>query len=110
MKRPYQIVLIVIAIVAAIIGIRIYMVRRNRKALSIGTNLINGAEFPLKLGSVGQEVIQLQTWLNKEYNAQFPRFGIDGRIGPETLANMKKYLKRDTISFDFYQKVGMTRV
>jgi len=48
--------------------------------------------FPLKKGSQGKEVEQMQLWLAKNRSATFPKFGMDGKFGAETLSQVEKYL------------------
>ncbi len=63
--------------------------------------------FPLKKGSKGTEVRQLQMYLLKEYG--FPG-AIDGDYGPQTDAFIVKYLMRNSISEDFFKKSGMDKL
>ena len=65
--------------------------------------------FPLKFGKRGKEVEQAQMYLLKKYGAQFPKFGIDGVWKGETEENMVNHLKKNTISKDFFYKVGMDK-
>lgn len=66
--------------------------------------------FPLKYGKRGKEVEQAQIYLLKEWGAQFPKFGIDGVWKQETEDNMVKFLKKNSISKDFYLKTGMDKI
>ncbi|MFC5536812.1 peptidoglycan-binding protein [Rhodocytophaga aerolata] len=49
-------------------------------------------KFPLKQGSTGKRVEQLQQFLQSRKGAKFPKFGIDGVFGQETLENVQKLL------------------
>lgn len=66
--------------------------------------------FPLKYGKRGKEIEQAQIYLLKEWGAQFPKFGIDGVWKQETEDNMVKFLKKNSISKDFYLKTGMDKI
>ncbi len=60
--------------------------------------------FPLRLGSEGKEVEQLQRFLAKRYGAKFPEYGFDGKFGePETLPNVKKHLGREEVSEEMFK-------
>jgi hypothetical protein len=62
--------------------------------------------FPLKRGKRGKRVEQLQIWLLQNKGAQFPQFSIDGIWGAETEGNVKKFLNRDNISEDYWNKTN----
>jgi hypothetical protein len=62
--------------------------------------------FPLKLGKCGKRVEQLQMWLLKQYGAQFTTYGIDGKWGEETDHLVRKHLLKDSVSEDYFYKVG----
>ncbi len=98
--------LITWGIIIVIVLTIIYFVFFNKKKEVIDpvTGLAAPAVFPLKKGSKGKEVEQLQMYLLKEYGAQFPMFGIDGAWGDETGANVQKFLKKDNVSKDSYDK------
>jgi len=65
--------------------------------------------FPLKRSKQGKEVEQAQMYLIKNFGAKFPDHGVDGIWGKETEANMMKHLKKNSISKDFFYKVGMDK-
>ena len=54
--------------------------------------------FPLKIGSQGKRVEKLQIFLQSRKGARFPKFGIDGNFGQETLDNVVKHLGVSEIS------------
>jgi hypothetical protein len=66
--------------------------------------------FPLKKGRKGKRVEQLQTYLLKTYGAQFTSYGIDGIWGDETESLVMKFLKKDTVSEEYFYKVGMDKI
>ncbi len=55
----------------------------------------------------GKRVEQLQIWMLKNYGNVFPLHGVDGVLGDETLAAMKKFLNRDNISEAYFNKANM---
>lgn len=66
--------------------------------------------FPLKKGKYGKRVEQLQMWLLKNHGSQFPKFGIDGKFGDETLSELQKATKRDNVSEEYFNKAGMGNI
>lgn len=66
--------------------------------------------FPLKKGSIGKEVEQLQTYLVKEYGAKFTLYGVNGKWGVETDNNVQKWLKRDNVSEGAYTKWNLAKI
>jgi hypothetical protein len=67
----------------------------------------NASVFPLKRGSKGIQVRQLQTYLLKEYGF---KGAIDGDFGPITEAAVIKNLNRNNVSEDIFKKFGMDRI
>lgn len=63
--------------------------------------------FPLKKGRCGKKVEQLQMHLIREYGAQFSVWGVDGKFGDETEALVLKFLKKDSVSEEYFIKTGM---
>ncbi len=60
--------------------------------------------FPLRVGSEGKEVEQLQRFLAKRFGAKFPKYGFDGKFGePETLPSVKKHLGREEVSEELFK-------
>ncbi len=53
---------------------------------------------------------KLQIFLLRNFGAQFPKFGIDGEIGDETIGNMKKFLNTESISKSTFLKNGMDQL
>ncbi len=103
--------IIVIAVVAAIVLAIIYFVLIKKspdETTMVGA--VTPATFPLKKGSRGKEVEQLQSYLLKTYGAQFPISGIDGIWGDETEANVQKWLKKDNVSKESYDKWGLDAI
>jgi hypothetical protein len=66
--------------------------------------------FPLKKGKRGKRVEQLQMYLVRKYGASFPKWGVDGIWGDETDGNVQKFLKRDNVSQDFFNKLNVDGV
>lgn len=74
------------------------------------TNSYSGGNkntFPLKYGSTGKEVSNLQAYLN---TANTAGIGVDGIWGPETEAAVKKYLGRTEISKELYDELMRTKI
>ncbi len=68
--------------------------------------------FPLKAGSSGHEVKQLQAYLLKQ-GAQFPLYGVDGNWGKnstETTNNVKKILNVSEVSEGLFKKLSMDKI
>lgn len=64
--------------------------------------------FPLRVGSEGKEVEQLQRFLAKRFGAKFPEYGFDGKFGePETLPVVKKHLGREEVSEELFRNERM---
>ena len=75
-------------------------IRAKRKAK--GTK--DTPTFPLRVGSEGKEVEQLQRFLAKRFSAKFPKYGFDGKFGePETLLAVKKHLGREEVSEELFR-------
>ena len=113
---------LVVAVIVIIIGVLLYLIviKPSKKAITTTSKTIspstdptgasyvpNASLFPLKLGSQGKEVEQLQEYMQYQYNAQYPKYGIDGKWGPETDANVKQYLNRDNVSLNAYNTWGL---
>lgn len=64
-------------------------------------------DFPLKKGRCGKRVEQLQMHLIRQYGAQFSVWGVDGKFGDETEALVLKFLKKDSVSEEYFNKTGM---
>lgn len=67
-------------------------------------------EFPLKYGSCGPKVIQLQTYMLQQYGAftsQNSEYGVDGKFGTETEKTLLLHLKRDNISQDYWDRANI---
>ena len=100
-----------VAVGSAILLIILLVIYFTYDKEQVGVQLSNTGQpeeqgmFPIKLGKFGPEVKALQTHLATKYGATFPKFGIDGKFGPETLANVKKYLNKDTVSQEYYSKI-----
>ncbi len=102
--------------IAAVVLLILYMVLKKKKPVAI--NPVTGAAipstpsstFPLKMGSKGKEVEQLQAYLVRQYGAQFPLYGVDGDWGPETDATVKRLLNRDNVSKDAYDKWNLASI
>ncbi len=65
--------------------------------------------FPLKMGSKGPEVADLQRYILKEYDANaLPLFGADGQWGSEMNSAVKTYLMKDSVSVGWYTGAGIS--
>ena len=74
--------------------------------------LLKGVEndssvFPLKKGSEGKRVAQLQRYLINEKGANLSKYGVDGIWGTETEAVVTEKLGRNNVSKDFFIKTEM---
>jgi peptidoglycan hydrolase-like protein with peptidoglycan-binding domain len=62
--------------------------------------------FPLKLGSMGDKVKSVQTWLINVAGAKLKN-GIDGKFGEETQSALMAFKQRDNISQDYWDKLDL---
>lgn len=116
--------IIIVIIGLLIIGAIVYFLIKKKKAASLATSgasvssgssssastsaaSVGASVFPLKKGSTGPEVKQVQKYLNQKYNAGL---ATDGIWGPKTDAAVTQYLQRDNISSDIYQKWGLASI
>ena len=83
---------------------------------NINTNVINESDFnwgnddfPLKLGSMGDKVKTVQTWLVNIGGAKLKN-GIDGKFGKETVDALLAFKQRDNISQDYWDKLGLAKM
>lgn len=100
-------ILFIVAILA-VIAIALWLIFRKPKEIA----LIEGQpapviKFPLKLGSSGYGVQQVQKYLNSKYSAGLK---VDGDWGPKTNDAAILYLKRDNVSEDVYIKWGLDKI
>jgi len=93
-----------IVIIAIILIAAYFLFIKKKKEPSIEETAAVATAFPLKMGSEGKEVEQLQMYLLRTYGAQFPMFGVDGKWGDETDSAVKKFLLKDNVSKDSYDK------
>ncbi len=135
MNTQKKILLItVIVLAAAVIGWIVYDSRRKKAATPAASNGAGDTavdpnplstlsalagkmfsncpsdSFPLKKGSCGKRVEQMQVWLLKKKGASFSTWGIDGKWGDETDAIVKKFILKNepySISEDYFTKTGM---
>lgn len=109
--------IITVLVIVAIIAIGLYFVfRKPKAAITTGAGSVTSAGtdpnaidativFPLKSGSTGKGVKQVQAYLNSKYNAGLT---VDGIWGPKTNAAANTYLNRDNVSSDVYVKWNLS--
>lgn len=106
--------ILIVVVLVAVLAVIIYLVFIKKKQTgdtpTSTSTTANSGVFPLKMGSKGKEVEQLQTYLIKQYGAKFPQFGVDGDWGAETDTNVQKFLKRDNVSQDVYAKWNLASI
>ncbi len=74
--------------------------------LVIGIYFYERRNFPIKLGSQGEEVIKLQKAIIDKYGTSaLPNFHDDGKFGDETLAAVRKYLHTDEVDYTMYKNL-----
>ncbi len=96
-----------IVIVATIIVFLYFYLRKKKTESTAEKMSINTTAFPLKKGSEGPEVKLIQELILEKYDkSALPAFGADGKWGDETDAAISKYLKRSSISLDYFTKVS----
>lgn len=91
----------------AAIAIGGYLVVRNILGKSKGSNIesptpdapskISAQDFPIKKGSKGEKVRELQTILVGINSSSLPKYGVDGDFGSETESALFKYLNKKTV-------------
>jgi hypothetical protein len=91
----------------AAIAIGGYLVVRNILGKSKGSNIesptpdapskISAQDFPIKKGSKGEKVRELQTILVGINPSSLPKYGVDGDFGSETESALFKYLNKKTV-------------
>lgn len=89
MRKIYIVILSLLIIVLVIAALLL----KNRKAKT-------SEDFPLKIGSGGKNVLQLQLYLNQK-GAKLTE---DGFLGPETEKAIHQFLNRKTISKEYFEK------
>jgi len=101
--KKKKIITWIVIIVIVLIAAYFLFIRKKKESPTEITQMV-AATFPLKKGSQGKEVEQLQMYLLRTYGAQFPMFGVDGKWGDETDSAVKKFLLKDNVSKDSYDK------
>ncbi len=67
------------------------------------TTTDNASVFPLKSGSSGPEVTNLQIWLNNHVILPFALLNVDGKFGSKTLSALQRTLGVSTVTEDWYK-------
>lgn len=109
-KKKIIIVLVIVALIAAIIY---WYIKGGKKTDDKEEETPNTSTtvFPLKMGSRGKEVEQLQIYIFKEYGAKTSITGaIDGIWGVLTNDAVKKHLLKDNVSKDSYDKWKLAEI
>lgn len=105
--------LLIILLVLALLGLAVYfIIRFKSKTNGKEPNgpITEPVPFPLKFGSRGPEVGQLQKYLLKEFGAQVSSSGaIDEWWGSMTEAAVNKFMQRDNVSRSTYFKFKMDK-
>lgn len=97
---------IIISIVAIlVIGLALWLILRKPKVKEVQPPSGNPIVFPMKKGSTGKGVEQLQRYLNQKYSAGLR---VDGDWGDKTETAVQTYLKRDNISEEVYNKWNLS--
>ena len=98
-------------VIVLIIVVVYFLLRKKKVNDAVEESSINAAAFPLKMGSSGPEVAQLQKYILSQYDSNaLPLFGADGKWADETQAAVSKYLKRDSVSLDYYVKAKLDKI
>lgn len=105
MPKKKIVVIIVAIVLACIIFVLLRRKKNNSKAVDLA---LDSSVFPLKEGSSGSEVSALQRYLIKEFGSEaLPKYGADGIWGDETSSAVDKYLKRSSISLNYFLDAQM---
>ena len=65
--------------------------------------------FPLKIGSKGDKVKSLQTWLINVGGIKLKN-GVDGMFGKETESALMAFKQRDNVSQEYWDKIGLNKL
>jgi hypothetical protein len=104
---------VIIIVVVALIGLGIFMFARSKakqdKNAPTGDNASTPTSpFPLKYGSKGTEVTQLEKYLIKEWGAKVSATGVvDDTWGPYVQDAVKKFLSTDQVTKELYDAKKM---
>lgn len=94
--------IIIVSVLVLLIGVSLWLILRKPKVKSNDIVI----DFPLKAGSKGYGVSQVQKYMNDKYSAGLK---VDGNWGPATTAASMLYLKRDNISSDIFYKWNLDK-
>ncbi len=92
--------IIIAIIVIGALALITWFIYKNKKEV-ITKEELPSTSFPLKMGSSGKEVENLQNYLNDKYGAGLE---VDGMWGWKTDSAVMQFLKRDNISEAVYLK------
>lgn len=76
----------------------------SKKSLPISDQPLNCSK-PLKKGSTGPEVQQLQTWIQMVNKNALPKYGADGNFGQETLSALQTLTGASSLSLNTAQQL-----
>ena len=110
MDKKKKLIITAVLIIVVIALIYWFFLRKKEVKTDAATVDSGSGVFPLKKGSRGKEVEQVQIYLLREYGAQYPKSGIDGIWGNETDVNVTKFLKKDNVSEASYNKWSLGKI
>lgn len=93
---------IIVGIFLIVGGYYIYRYYSSKKKSVVTKNELVGVStptsiFPIKKGSVGTKVVEIQKFLLGIDKSSLPKFGADGKFGSETEDALNKYLGKKSI-------------
>ncbi|MDD5358575.1 MAG: peptidoglycan-binding domain-containing protein [Candidatus Nanoarchaeia archaeon] len=101
--KKFNINTVLIIILSILIVIVVFLALKTRKKAIPGTKeIIPDDIFPLKYGSTGKAVMDIQAYLNKKYNSGLD---VDGIFGPLTEAAVKTAFGSNIVSKDLYNSI-----
>jgi hypothetical protein len=102
LKLSTNMILIIVLILLIVITVILFIVFKKKKDPLAGlTTKTNNSGFPLKVGSTGDLVKSLQTFLNKNYNSGLT---VDGIFGPLTLKEVQTAFGTNNLTQEVYNK------
>jgi hypothetical protein len=100
--------IIALAVIAFVVAIALYLIFKKPKSKTLVEGIVaDEITFPLKFGSSGTGVRNVQKYLNEKFKAGLK---VDGDWGPATAASVMLHLKRDNISKDIYFKWNLDKI
>lgn len=99
--------IIIVVVLITLIALSLWLIFRKPVTKTIEGKTAPIIKFPLKFGSSGYGVSQVQKYLNQKYSAGLR---VDGDWGSNTNNAALLYLKRDNVSEDVFYKWELDKI